>query len=285
MTKRNLVAAGVVASLILTAIGVISLINRWMELPEPPPFKIVSSSPRQTYSITVERKQREPTIEDWTSWKIYLNYFSHGPRFLYTVEVAAGDSSTGPYYTHNPQLNWIYENTFRLSDRASLPESESDVLLISNDSANTLSYLIVSGGSGEWFYILNLASQASLKLYALPQGEQSWIEANGQFINGGTVSDGKNFRNWFYANGPGCYCLSVKEGAITIVSRNFEDLSRAGLTSEEERKIDEYYKKLEAGQATEADKKAIDEIYSNRAEIITPKSPDCGGAKVASFRP
>ena len=70
-----------------------------------------------------------------------------------------------------------------------------------------------------------------------------------------------------------------------IVSRDFDGWSRADLTSEQERQIKGYYRKLEAGQGTEADRKAIDEIYSNRAEIITPKSPDCGRANVASSRP
>src|SRR5262245_53954289 len=196
MTKRiktlSLIAIGAVTSLILIVVGGGILIDSWLEMPEPPPFRIVSSSPQQTYAITVERKQREPTIEDWTSWKIYLSYTSEGQRVLNEVVVAAGDFSTGPDYKKNPQLNWIYENTFRLSDIASLPESKSDVLLIRNDSANTLSYLIVSGDSGEWFYILNLAPQASLKLNALPEwgggySSLGWVSAYGQFINGGKV--------------------------------------------------------------------------------------------------
>src|SRR5262245_17689663 len=215
MTKRkktlSLIAVGAVTSLILIVVGVVRMINSWLEIPEPPPFRIVSSSPQQTYSITVERKKRKPTREDWTSWKIYLSYTSQGQRILNEVVVADGDSSTGPYYKENPQLNWIYEDTFRLSDIASLPESKSNILLIRNDSANTLSYLILSGGSGEWFYILNLAPQASLKLNALPQqgggySSLGWISADGQFINGGMVSDGKNFKIPPYSKDLGCYC-------------------------------------------------------------------------------
>jgi hypothetical protein len=295
MTKRkttlSLIAIGAVTILILIVVGVVRiLINSWLDIPEPPPFRIVSSSPQQTYAITVERKQRKPTREDWTSWKIYLSYTSQGQRILNEVVVAAGDSSTGPYYKENPQLNWIRENTFRLSDIASSPESKSDVLLIRNDSANTLSYLIVSGGSGEWFYILNLAPQASLKLNALPQQwgrdfpSSIWVSADGQFINGGKVSDGKDFRIPSYTEGPGYYCFSVKEDGITIVSRDFEGRSPADFTSEEEKQIEEYRKKVEAGQTTPADKKTIDEIYSNRAEIITPRSPDCGATNAVSFR-
>lgn len=139
MTKRNktlsLIAIGALTSLILIVVGGGILIDWWLEMPEPPPFKIVSSSPQQTYAVTVERKQREPTREDWTSWKIYLSYSSQGQRVLNEIVVAAGDFSTGPYYRKNPQLNWIYENTFRLDDRASWPESKSNVLLIRNDSA------------------------------------------------------------------------------------------------------------------------------------------------------
>ena len=293
MTKRkktlSLIAIGAVTSLILIVVGVVRIIS-WLDIPEPPPFRIVSSSPQRTYAITVERKQREPTMEDWTSWKIYLSYTSQGQRILNEVVVADGDSSTGPYYKENPQLNWINENTFRLSDIASLPESKSDILLIRNDSANTLSYLIVSGDSGEWFYILNLAPQASLKLNALPQQRgsdypsSSWISASGQFVNGGVVFDGKDFRIPPHEEGPGCYCFSVKEDGITIVSRDFEGWSRADFTPEEKRQIEEYRKKVEAGQTTQADKKTIDEIYSNRAEIITPRSPNCGAANAVSFR-
>src|SRR5262245_2189112 len=292
MTKRiktlSLIAIGAVTSLILIVVGGGILIDSWLEMPEPPPFRIVSSSPQQTYAITVERKQREPTIEDWTSWKIYLSYTSEGQRVLNEVVVAAGDFSTGPDYKKNPQLNWIYENTFRLSDIASLPESKSDVLLIRNDSANTLSYLIVSGDSGEWFYILNLAPQASLKLNALPQGggaysSSSWISADGQFINGGEFSVGKNFRIPSYAK-PGCYCFSVKENAITVVSRDFEGCEFREFTPEESKQNEEDKKKFEAKQGTEVDEKKIYEIYSKRPEIITPKSPGCGDANSVSYR-
>lgn len=293
MTNRvktlSLIAVGAVTSLILMVVGVEILIDSWLEMPEPPPFRIVSSSPRQTFEITVERKQREPTREDWTSWKIYLSFTSQGQSVLNDAVVAAGDSSTGPHYKENPRLNWVHENTFRLSDVASLPESKSNVLHIRNDSANTLSYLIVSGGSGEWFYILNLAPQASLKLNALPQrgggySSLGWISADGQFINGGEFSVGTNFRIPPHAKDPGCYCLSVKEDAVTIVSRDFEGRNIADLTSEEERQIKEYRKKLEAGQTTQEDKKTIEEIYSNRAEIITPISPDCGATNAVSTR-
>jgi hypothetical protein len=293
MTKRNktlvLIAIGAVTSLILIAVGVEILIDSYLEMPEPPPFRIVSSSPRQTYAITVERKQREPTREDWTSWKIYLSYTSQGQRVLNEVVVAGGDFSTGPYYKESPRLNWIHENTFRLSDIESLPESKSNVLHIRNDSANTLSYLIVSGGSGEWFYILNLAPQASLKLNALPQSgggysSLGWISADGQFINGGEFSVGKNFRIPSNAKGLGCYCLSVKENAVAFVSRDFEGYELREFTPEERKQNEEERKKFEARQGTEVDGKKIYEIYLKRPEIITPKSPDCGDANSVSPR-
>jgi hypothetical protein len=293
MTKRNktlsLIAIGVVTSLILIVVGGGILIDLWLGMPEPPPFRIVSSSPQQTYAITVERKQREPTREDWTRWKIYLSYTSQGHRVLNEVVVAAGDFSTGPYYRKYPQLNWIYENTFRLSDIASLPESKSNVLLILNDSAKTLSYLIVSGALGEWFYILNLAPQASLKLNALPEwgGDHSsldWVSAVGQFINGGKVSDGMKFRIPPYSKDLGCYCLSVKEDAITIVSRDFEDYEFRGFTPEERNQNIEDRKKFEARQGTEVDGKKSTRFTLERPEIITPKSPDCGDANSVSTR-
>jgi hypothetical protein len=289
MTKRNLIAAGVVTGLILIAVvAVIRLINWWVDLPEPPPFKIVSLSPQRAYAITVERKRREPDERDWTSWKIYFGYASQGRRALNDVMVADGDSSSGPGYPKNPQLNWVYENTFRLSNGSSLPESTSNLLLVRNDSANALSYLIVRGGWGEWFYILNLASHASLKLYALPDGASgalSWTSADGQFINGRNVGKEQSFKIPPSATGPGCYCLSVKEDGITIVSRDFDAWDWADFTPEEKRQMEEYRKKREAGQTTQSDEEANDKIYSNRPEVITPKSPDCGAANVASSRP
>jgi len=219
--------------LIVTGI-VTALCSSCMDIPDPPPFKIVSSSPQQTYAVTIERKQRKPTKEDWTSWKIYLScYASQGQPALNEVEVAAGDFSTGPYYQKNPRLNWVYENTFRLDDSASLPESKSDVLFVRNDSARELSYLIVSGDVGEWFYIMNLPPRTSMNLYALPQywrADSSWISASGQFINGGKVYHGLNFRMPHSAKGPGRYCLSVKEDGVTITSPDFESSKLADFT-------------------------------------------------------
>jgi hypothetical protein len=113
---------------------------------------------------------------------------------------------------------------------------------------------------------------------------QSWIEANGQLINGGHVYDGKNFEIPSYATKPGCYCLSVKEDGITIASRDFVGDELADFTPEEKRQIEEYRKKREAGQMTQADEEINYKIYSNRPKIFTPKSPDCGAANSASSR-
>jgi hypothetical protein len=289
MTNRTLilVSVGVVISLILVSVGVVlSLIDSLMD-PKRPPFKIVSSSPKQIYAITVERKQRELTEEDRSSWKIYLSYVSLGQQVLNEVKVDAGDFSSSPYYQESPQLNWVHENTFRLDDTASLPESESDVLFVRNDSARALSYLYVNGESNERFFILNMEPQASVKLYARPQwkrGDSSWISASGQFINSGKVYGGKNFSMPHSAKGPGRYCLSVKENTITIVSRDFEGYEPAEFTPEERKQIEDYKKKFEARRATEADEKNVNEIYVNRPKIITPKSSDCGDANSVSTR-
>jgi hypothetical protein len=287
MMILNLIAVGVVISLIpMGGVVVISLVNSWMD-PKRPPFKIASSSPQKTYAIIVERKQRELTEEDRTGWKICLSYASQGQQGLNEVVVDAGDFSDSPYYQESPQLNWVYENTFRLDDTASLPESESDVLFVRNDSASALSYLYVNGEANERFFILNLEPQASLKLYARPQwkrGDSSWFYANGRFINGGKVDGGQNFRLPHTAKGPGRYCLSVKENAITIVSRDFEGYESREFTPEERKQIEENKKKFEAKKGTEVDGKTIYEIYLKRPEIITPKSPDCGDANSVSTR-
>jgi len=282
----NLIAVGIVISLILTVIGaVISFISSLGDEPERPPFKIISSPPQQTYAVTVERKKLEVNEENPWSWKIYLGYASQGQQVLNEVEVDVGDSSSAPYWDKSPQLNWIYENTFRLDDTASMPESESDVLFVRNDSASALSYLYVNGEANERFFILNLEPQASLKLYARPQwerGDSCWFSGSGRFINGGKVDGGKNFRISPSAKGPGRYCLSVKENAITVVSRDFEGYELREFAPEERKQIEDYEKKLKARQARKADERIIDKIYSNRAEIITPKSPDCGAANPVS---
>jgi hypothetical protein len=287
-TTFNLIAVGIVISLILAVIGAaISFISLLGDEPERPPFKIVSSPPQQTYAVTVERKKLEVNRENPWSWKIYLSYASQGQQVLNEVEVDAGDSSNSPYWDERPQLNWIYENTFRLDDTASLPESESDVLFVRNDSKSAISYLYVNGEANERFFILNLEPQAFMKLYARPQwkrGDSSWISANGRFIDGGKVYSGKNFRIPRSAKGQGRYCLSVKENAITIVSRDFEGSELAEFTPEQEKQIKDYRKKLEARQATEADEKNVYEIYLNRPKIIIPKSPDCGDANSVSTR-
>src|SRR5262245_10557188 len=108
MTKTtfNLIAVGVVTSLILMAIGAVgSFISSLVGEPERPPFKIVSSAPRQTYTVSVERKQRKYTKEGPSSWKIYLSYASQGQQVLNEVEVDAGTSSNSPYWDERPQLN------------------------------------------------------------------------------------------------------------------------------------------------------------------------------------
>src|SRR5262245_7345135 len=87
-------------------------------------------------------------------------------------------------------------------------------------------------------------------------------------------SDGKNFRIPPYSKDLGCYCLSVKEDAITIVSRDFEGWNGAEFTLEERKQLEDYRKKLQANQTTDADEKIIREIHLNRPEIITPKSRD-----------
>jgi hypothetical protein len=280
ITKRSLIAAGVVTGLILIAggavISFISFISSLTDEPKGPPFKIVSSSPQQNYVVTVERKWLEHTEENPWDWEIYLAYASQGQEVLNEAGVDIGEWSSNPYWTESPQLDWIHENTFRLADSASLPESECDVLLVRNDSTKAISYLYVGGEAKERFFILNLEPQASLKLHARPQlrGDYRSIFASGRFTSGGKIDALRSFRFPRSAKGPGRYCLSVKEDMTTIVSLDFEGVSN--FTPEQERKITEYFKKREAGQATQADRKAVDEIYSNRAEITIPKAPDCG---------
>jgi hypothetical protein len=292
ITKRSLIAAGVVTGLLLIAggavISFISFISSLTDEPKGPPFKIVSSSPQQNYAVTVDRKWLEHTEENPWNWKIYLSYVSQGQQVLNEVEVDVGEWSSSPYWTESPQLNWIHDNVFRLADSASLPESECDVLLVRNDSTKAISYLYVSGEAKERFFILNLEPQASLKLHARPQlrGDGSSIFASGRFADGGKVDGGKSFRFPRSGKGPGSYCLSVKEGgAVTVTSKDFEGYELADYTPEEKRRIEEYRKKFKAGQTTEADEKTFLKIGGTRKEIITPESPDCSAANSVSSRP
>jgi hypothetical protein len=285
MTIRSQIAAGVVIGLTLIAIGAIairsvtSFIRALPDGSERPPFKIVSSSPRQTHTITVERKQVEHTEKTPWDWKIHLSHTLQGRLILNEVEVDIGEWSSSPYWNKSPQLNWIHENTFRLDDTAPLPESKSDVLFVRNDSASAISYLYIRGEANERFFILNLEPKASLKLHARPlwkRGDLAAVAASGQFSNGGKIGAAMSFILPPSGKGPGCYCLTAKEEGITIVSRDLEGWNQVEFTSEEKRQMEEYYKKHKAGQRTEADEKAFNDIFSNRVVIITPKAPDCG---------
>src|SRR5436190_13931877 len=124
-------------------------------LPKAPPFKIASTSPQGTYAIVIERRQNKPVENDRATWKVFLSLSNKGQQVLNEVEVGSGNESSGGRYSNNPKLNWVHENTFRLSEQASLPESESDVLLIRNDSTSVVSYLTVNGGWRERFFTLN----------------------------------------------------------------------------------------------------------------------------------
>jgi len=87
------------------------------------------------------------------------------------------------------------------------------------------------------------------------------------------------------AKGPGRYCLNVKDDGIMITSLDFEGLKLAEFTPDESKQIEDYFKKLEARQTTQADEKAMRKIYLNRAEIITPRSSDFGVSDSVSSRP
>ena len=67
MTKRKItlsqIAVGAVTGLILIVVGVVgSLISSWVDLPERPPFKIVSSSHDNALVLTANRKHERRQI-------------------------------------------------------------------------------------------------------------------------------------------------------------------------------------------------------------------------------
>lgn len=249
--------------------------------PEPPPFKMTSMSPQGKYAINLERRRHEPYGKDWETWKAFLSFTNDGQQILKEVEVASGDASSGRMLPDHPQLAWLYENTFRLSEHASLPESESDVLLIRNDSAHTISYLSVSGGMDEWFFILNLQPRSSVKLLALPQwkqGDLSWVSAKGRFGDDIPTYGGQNFKIAASEKGPGHYCLTVRDDEMVIQSREFEGWELKEPTAEEQKTLLEIAEKKEKGIATKTDEETERKIWNEREEIIIPRDPSCGGS-------
>ncbi len=194
------------------------------------PYKLVTSSPSSTYEVRLGEEIRPEDSGDPWPYKVFLSVSKHGRSVIDRELVYSNDSWDLRFGDICPQHTWVSENVLRLGGEHTLPESSCDVITVRNQTANDITYLMLSGmvrRPGEKFLLLDVPPSSTIKLYAQPQtdkvGDTSGFSCHLQFADGREIpTTGMGFRIRGVYKGPARYCLTIKDNEVIIRSEDFE---------------------------------------------------------------
>jgi hypothetical protein len=126
-----------------------------------------------------------------------------------------------------PQHAWVSNNVLRFWRNPDVPEKKSDRLLVSNRTGKVIRYLKIN--AKDMFLIFDLEPTSTLELNPSHQSWLSWIECEGEFIDGQRISwKGVNFFHRGTIGEPLRYCVSISDDGVRIESPQIEGFDSNG---------------------------------------------------------
>ena len=243
-----------------------------------PAFVIESNSPQNTNTIKIERKRQAWSQQDFHTWKLFLSLRTSDSVILTDSLVMAGDDSSHTGFPQRivPELTWVSENVFRLAGKDAVPDSQCDLVFVTNASNQTLSYLEVNGGDS-LFFLLNVKPKETFRLFVQPQSDKgrdsSFLYANGLFASGAKVATIESFSIRGKYQQPSHYCFTISENGIALVSREYETIKLYREPSDEKR----WNELSQKTTRSEDEEKELRRLSSQT--VRTPSVPDCGSVR------
>jgi hypothetical protein len=195
---------------------------------ERPLFHLSTISPNKTYKVMLDE---QAVI---SSDRLFTKHGHHEVRFTVTRDgrtilkresLYSGGTYDDRFLDQFPTSEWLSDSVMRFGQTANV--GNRDEVVVYNETADSLSYLVVRSGKYEVFLLIDLPPNSVVKLSPEPQtdehGDSSYISASGKLNRGGLISEtGRNFNVHGKYKGPAHYAIHIKDGALQITSEEFE---------------------------------------------------------------
>lgn len=192
-------------------------------------WRIETASPDGVYLVRVEGEV-SPSITPFSSHgdhKATFSLFKQGTPIITHEQLYGGDALDNLFLTLYPAYEWTSTNTLRFGEKNTIPESQQDEILVSNNTDDYLKYVRVNFGGDELFIVIELPPKQTIHLHAEPQTDQ-YSDFSGITCVAGKAGPYLTKRAEFNIRGkykaPAHYFIEIETSDITIKSQEFEPI-------------------------------------------------------------
>lgn len=193
MRKSRIVVFGLVLTVVLAA----GLVAFFYFGGESPPISLTLTPPGHTYTVRINERvdpYLTPIRIDSRKFPIRVLFTAKkGDRILATNELFWDYESSNERFSEDAYHEWVSESVLKFGVNHSVSKPIADEVTVSNDSDETIDYLVIH--SGESFLILDLAPKATVRFPAYHRTWSSFVECSGgAFASGKKVGfNGRDF--------------------------------------------------------------------------------------------
>jgi len=206
------------AIVILVAVLIGALVAHWF-LSLPPVFLSISS-PNNHYRVDLRGDKSRP-LTPFINHSVSFDMIKNESRMVRNAHAHWGDWFDISFELAYPEHRWVNEQVLRFGHNLTVNQNTEDRLSLVNRSGKAIKYLRIN--ANDMFLVFDLAPQSNLELTSSHQSWSSWIEGEGQFINGESISSrGVNFFHRNMVSAPLTYCIVVDDGGLRIDSPQME---------------------------------------------------------------
>jgi hypothetical protein len=174
----------------------------------------------------------KPPDEPFYNHVVSLKVYSGGQLIAEEPRFSGGSDFDQRFGEAHPEHNWVTDNLLRLGKKPLTVKTKYDEILIRNNAAATIAYLMINAGS-DLFLLFDLHSNATTKVIMQSQTAQgadsSWMGYAGQFANGKRIkASGLTFDVKDKYRPAARYCITIRDDEVVVRGRDFEGISFQG---------------------------------------------------------
>ncbi|HEV7396132.1 MAG TPA: hypothetical protein VGN86_06445 [Pyrinomonadaceae bacterium] len=189
-----------------------------------PAFRLSSDSPHKVYQLQLREE-----LEDNGKHRVVMSLKKNGAVKFADEPLYGGSKWDARFERLFPEHNWVMESVVHFGHKTSTPPERNDVIDITNNSKNSVSYLSVLTGSQDSFLLFDLEPGATVHVSAEPQTDRKadfseftyWAK-----LNDGTVRGNSAFNIRGKYTGPSHYVVSVTDAGVFISSNEFQPMDK-----------------------------------------------------------
>lgn len=188
---------------------------------------VETTSPDGNYLILVEGKTSAPSRPYYShgDHEAVFSLFKQGNPIVTHESLYGGDEYDDLFLDLYPTYEWFSGNIVRFGKKNTMPQSQQDEVLVSNNTDEHLKYIRVNLDTPEIFIIADLPPKGNIHFYAQPQTDQ---QSDFSGITCVTRSEGPyimkraefNIRGKY--KGQAHYFIRIEDSDMKINSQEFE---------------------------------------------------------------